>query len=354
MTFGQNLLDTIGVLIGFISVMLLLSLLVTALVQATQSTIHLRARNLKKGIHALIDNILGGETKMNKEKAANILNARNLAIMKRSPVSYIDIKELKKAIGYAKLGLKDEQIKKLKSGINEIWVRLEKQLDKRFLFLIRLITIAWAVIIAFYFQISAPDLLHKLSIDPNLREQYVAAALNLTDEVGAKLIETKEYQDVSEEAILRLEKQYPELKENLEEVSGVGKDKDALLEELENVLEDEVTDNVGILKSYEEILDELYQEKRERNLEQVRAVTEMLGRFNINPWQYGTKFYFKEGILQWKNIIGILFTAVLLSFGAPFWFERLKDVIKLKDTLSKGIKPEEKNKKNKKSQNNQS
>lgn len=343
----MTILDILGILTGFIAVMLLLSLIVTALVQATQATIRLRARNLKKGINSLIENILG-ESKDNKQMAAEILNAKNLAVMGRtkdpnkltsrlkgSTVTYIDPKELPKAIDLSMLQLKKEQIDKLKSGINEIWERLELQMKKRFLLFARIIAIVWAVLVAFYFQVSAINLLNKLSVDPNLRAQYMTAATDITEEMGVRLEAIKDYQDVSELALMRLEKQYPELKESLEEVSGIGKDKDSLLEELIDVLEDEAPDAASIVESYEKILDDLYKEKTELNLEQARAIEEMLGRFSIYAWQYGTVFYIKEGSLQWNNIIGILITAILLSLGAPFWFERLKDVAKLKDTLTK-------------------
>ena len=89
-------------------------------------------------------------------------------------------------------------------------------------------------------------------------------------------------------------------------------------------------------------MDELYREKLNENLEQVQAITKQLGRFDIIPWQWGSEFYVKEHALQWANIMGILFTALLLSFGAPFWFDRLKDVLNLIDRLSKGVKAEEK------------
>ena len=47
-------LDILGVVIGFAVVMLLLSLLVTALVQATQHLLRLRARNFEYGLRALL------------------------------------------------------------------------------------------------------------------------------------------------------------------------------------------------------------------------------------------------------------------------------------------------------------
>ena len=90
---------------------------------------------------------------------------------------------------------------------------------------------------------------------------------------------------------------------------------------------------------YEEIMDELYNEKEQVNLKQAEAAVNNLAKFNINAWQYGSEFYLKKGALQWKNLIGILITAIFLSFGAPFWFDRLQEAIKLKDMLSEGIKP---------------
>jgi hypothetical protein len=208
-------------------------------------------------------------------------------------------------------------------------------MKKRFLFIVRIISIAWAIIVAFYFQVSTPHLLNRLSIDSDFRNRLMAEAVNLTDEQGDKLDLTVEYQDISEQALLKLEKEYPTFKEKLEEVSGTGDDKAALKEELKIVIEDEGTDKerADILNSYNKILDELYEENREKSIERVQEITSRLGRINIIPWQYGDRFYLKDGALQWGNIIGVLFTAILLSFGAPFWYERLKEALRLRDML---------------------
>ena len=42
--------------------------------------------------------------------------------------------------------------------------------------------------------------------------------------------------------------------------------------------------------------------------------------------RYATRIEFSGG--------AVLITALLLTFGAPFWFERLQDVAKLRDALS--------------------
>ena len=354
----MTILGMISLLIGFITVMLLLSVLVTALVQATQATFRLRARNLKKGLLALFNDALGGnDPKDLKKKVNKYLNTRGIDVVKQkklgtnllsriigSAVSNIETEELKESLDYmeerlkergSEEPLKEDEINKIRASINKIWANFERLMDKRFLFIVRIISIAWAIIVAFYFQVSAPHLLNRLSIDSDFRDRLVAEAVNLTDEQGDKLDLTVEYQDISEQALLKLEKEYPTFKEKLEEVSGTGDDKAALKEELKIVIEDEGTDKerADILNSYNKILDELYEENREKSIERVQEITSRLGRINIIPWQYGDHFYLKDGALQWGNIIGVLFTAILLSFGAPFWYERLKEALRLRDML---------------------
>jgi hypothetical protein len=352
MSLGQNLFDIIGVLIGFITVMLLLSLVVTGIVQAFQAGIRLRARNLKKGIEALLE-IAIGKSGANKKIAADILNAANFVVIGKrkdpnsfisrltgSVVSYIDPQQLFKVF-HEKLGSRKDLKKIFISKINDYWSVLELQMQKQFLKYIRIITTVCALAIAFYFQVSAPDLLNKLSIDSEYRAKIVAEATNMTDESGEKPKIILNYKDVSTLALADVKEKYPNVKEILAKVNASGKTKSELLGEFEEVFADKIP-NVGEVKNfYEQQLDKYYQEESERSQEQVRAAIDKLGYFNINGWQYGWAFYIKNKAVQWKNIIGVLITMMLLTFGAPFWFDRLKDVLKLKDILSKGVKNEE-------------
>lgn len=352
MSFGQNLFEVIGVLIGFITVMLLLSLVVTGLVQAIQAGIRLRARNLKKGIEALLEIVIG-KSEANKKIAADILNSENFLVLgkrkdpnsfisrlKGSVVSYIDPEQLFKVL-HAKLESHKDLKKEIISKIDVYWNVLARQMEKLFLKYIRVITIVCAIAVAFYFQVSAPDLLNKLSIDPEYRAKIVAEAANFTDESGEKPKIILNYQDVSALALADVEEKYPNVKEVLEEVSASGKTKSELLEELEDVLKDKIPNVAEVKKFYEQQLDKYYKDESERSQEQVRTAIDMLGQFSINVWQYGWAFYIKNKAVQWKNVIGVLITIILLTFGAPFWFDRLKDVLKLKDILSKGVKKED-------------
>src|SRR5215204_4701468 len=51
------LLNTLDTIIGFIGVMLVLSLVVTALVQFIQNSLRLRAKNLRVGLQALLEKL---------------------------------------------------------------------------------------------------------------------------------------------------------------------------------------------------------------------------------------------------------------------------------------------------------
>jgi len=360
MNIGQSIFDILSIIIGFITIVLLLSLVVTALVQATQATIRLRARNLKKGINALLDNVFGNiesiknknnnglAAKNNKELAAQVLNSSNIAILgkKKDPnsfwakikgptVSYIKPEDLPQALMNAGIQLDREKVRKVKVTFDKLW----GQLEKRFLFNVRIITIGWALIVAAYFQVSAPELLRNLSVDPALRASITAETEDIVNKVKENLETLSDWQEVSEKALQRLEDKYPDLKEHFEEVSGIGDDKETLIEELNNVLTDSNINKSEITETYESILDELYNEKKQAALDQANSTMNLLAKFNITGWSKGVDFYVLSGDIQWNNVIGIIITAALLTFGAPFWFERLQEVTKLKDMLSEGIKP---------------
>jgi hypothetical protein len=356
MNWNQNLFDIIGILIGFISIILFLSLIVTSLVQATTSSIRLRARNLKKGLTSLINNVFDKPIIESKNYALKVLNAKNVAVIghREDPtklgwkllgpvISYIKKEELPEALKNAGLELNGQIVTKTFETFDRMW----NQLDKRFLLFVRLITLGWAVAVAVYFQVSAPELLKRLSVDDNLRASITAEAQNIVSNVKKSLEKIGNYQNISQKALIVIENEYPNLKEKLEDVSGNGSSKESLLNELELVLADE--GNIDdILQRYDEILENLYKEKKAAALDQAYTTMDVLSKFNITAWSKGGDFYIKNGDLKFNNIIGVLITAALLSFGAPFWFDRLQDVLKLRDMLSKGIKQEDKDKNKKK------
>ena len=140
MEFGQGILDIIGVFIGFISIILLLSVLVTSLVQAFQSSLRLRARNLKKGLQSIVDTHWQLDSKTSGDLALKALNAKHICILGRKSdptttvsrligpaISYINPKDLPEALREAGLEIDPQLEQKVLDSFNRIWNQMETQ-----------------------------------------------------------------------------------------------------------------------------------------------------------------------------------------------------------------------------------
>ncbi|MGD8912510.1 MAG: hypothetical protein PVI97_15840 [Candidatus Thiodiazotropha sp.] len=346
--------DILGALIGFITVMLLLSMIITALVQATQSLLRLRGRNLLFGLATIIGESSDDMSwKSAKDKARMILNDSNAPVLLGRAgrdeklgkligpqVSWLDPDQLKTILDNCPANLDTE----VKIKIHKRFAILDNVLRKRFLRNMRLWTILWALPVAFYFQVSAPAVFRDFLNDPELRAQALRMAPELQARTQATLDSQVSYEQVSVKALDKLAEQHPELRETLEEASGIGKNKVSIVDELAMVLDDN-PQKAAILAEYEAILDANYTEQLDAALEAIGVNVTDLRRFNIDPWSKRWTFYVNNGVPQWPNIVGVIMTMIFLSFGAPFWFNALKSFVNLRDALkppSDTEKPENK------------
>ena len=288
----ENLFNVLGVLTAFITVMLIFSIAVTSLVQATQGLLRWRARNLQNSLAKILGSALGeGHGRNTREDAIAILNEADAALIntKLDPkgmvsrffgpqLSWMEPDELdRELLKQRKLGLTYEQ----KTDVSQKFRRSHHVMRKVFLRRVRLATIGWAFVIAVYYQISAPALLEELSADPQLVAQL--------EEQGRDMLQHADEGDPDDET------------------KGAAEE--------------------GVAS---------------------RAF------FQLQPWQDGWCFFYHSKKadpeckaaatdppgswferMQWSNIIGMLITVSLLSLGAPFWFDMLKSVVNLKDTIAR-------------------
>ena len=56
-----------------------------------------------------------------------------------------------------------------------------------------------------------------------------------------------------------------------------------------------------------------------------------LSALGVEPWSKGWDFYGGED--SRRNIVGVLLTALFLTYGAPFWFRVLQSTVGLRDVL---------------------
>ena len=295
---SEDFLDVLGVFTAFATVMLVFSIAITSLVQATQGLLRWRARNLQNGLAKIMKSVQDeGSQDDAWENAISLLNNSYGALVNTKipaagllsrffgpQVSWMDPDELDRELRRQKeIGLNDAQA----TEISEKFRKAQGTMRKLFLRRMRMATILWAFVIAFYYQLSTPDLLRDFSMDPDLRDRIATQGETLA---AADTASSAQNGDDDEAG-------------NTPALPGV-------------------TATADGTTPY----------------------------FQLQPWSESWGFYYEKDAptdawyagFQGKNIVGVLMTVLLLSLGAPFWFDMLKSVVSLRDTLSKATGDDEK------------
>ncbi len=410
------MLDVLGVLIAFVSVILLLSMVVTALVQATKSLLRLRGRNLLVGVASLLDSLgdrgsgdspgesenqpangAAGQNKRDglmaraadlirgwtrnpsKQRAASLLNNSRLAsvdtvigendltsILAGPKLTWADPEQLADLVRQelsptadthsdpgAKSGdalgaegdapaevipadstQKDAQTQSIETGLKS----LEPAMTNRLQFIMRMWTIFWALLVAGAYQVSAPELISSLSNNPNLAAAYGSRSDEVLG-IAETFIGNPRYYEVGYEALDQLAVRYPDHAGLIDEVGIVEGTMDDLVTELENVTQGhlDATQSKDVAADYRCILSILAGQGEDCDEPtELSDISTQLAAFDIEFWGRGLNFYRDpaNGHLKFDAIFGVLLTAILLTFGAPFWYEQLRTLAALRDPRS--------------------
>lgn len=283
-------LDVLGTLIAFLTLIALLSVFVTTLVQLVQATLRLRARNLQMCLAGLVMkaqntdpdfgvNRLAGETLEAKKLAARILNSPEISPIRQvadptslwhyyisaPKVSWVEPEQLEQAIKDPEFELAEAQ----QATLVKDFETYAPHLRRRFQFICKIYTVAISIIVAVGFQVSAPDTFSRLSAQTAEQQKFASDASALLERYQAELEAEPELDEQDAEALEE------DVNQKLTELAGIG----------------------------------------------------------LEWWP--DKSFYRDGT-RWNvsNLIGVLMTAVLLSLGAPFWFEQLGRVVRLRDTLA--------------------
>jgi hypothetical protein len=380
------LTNLIGIVLAFITVMLLLSLVVMAFVQLTQALLRLRGRNLLVGIAALIESEGLADTsdagtkkrrlspKKHTAHAADVLNATTAAKLRPAPdpnslmnvvrgpaTSWASPEDIAHAIRARQQGdvrvpivatsAKTAALRSIGAGAGAAVVdvatvdedalaskfrSLEPAMSDRFARTMQMWTAIWGVVVAIVFQVNAPALLQMLSTSQAKRDAVLALVPSVL-----KQAETTVPAGMSDDFVDRALAQLAadpgvanrtdakDVKARFEQVSGSTDSRGEMVDDLRAVLAG-VDNRDAIVRRYGEIIDTTATHDVGAAITTATASVDSLGMIDIRPWGQGGDFYGKPG-----NVIGVLLTAILLSFGAPFWFEQLKNVASLRDALSK-------------------
>ena len=178
---SENLFDVLGVLTAFITVMLIFSIAITSLVQATQGLFRWRARNLQNSLAKILKSVQNDDSDDDAWKnAIALLNKSDAALVNSKlpatgvlsrffgpQLSWMTPEELDRELRKQKdIGLDDAQA----TEVSEKFRRSQGAMSKVFLRRMRMATIFWAFVIAIYYQLSVPALLEDFSTDPDRRD----------------------------------------------------------------------------------------------------------------------------------------------------------------------------------------
>ena len=338
-TGGSTMLDTIGALIGFAGIMLLLSILVTAMVQTTQDVFRLREKNLKRGLRLLLAHVAGKEVSaLTRGLETKILEKSNpLQKLNKSFFSivggtntWIEKDELENVL--KEVTPDDEEFPDVTSEVAisapKLFPRLAKRLSVRLAHFARIIAIVWAVLVAVLFQVDALDLLRRLSTELQFQRRI---AEGVFEDAEAHVAGSTSYELSADGVLEQLAENYPELRESIEKASGIETDRDDLVRELSLVLEDAPQAD-EVIKKYRSLLQERHAEHLQVALQTASEIVGRLAMFDIRPLGNGFAFYYGPGSLsRW---LGMVITATLLTFGAPVWCNTLSNLVSLRDVLA--------------------
>lgn len=352
------LLNVLGVLIGFATVMLLLSLVVTGLVQAVLVVAGFRRRNLLWGLERLLRSALKLNEQQSRDGARKVIETiitgttvtdPNAASQNPAGVKAAIHGWLSRLWNPAPTWIKPEEIvQRLKDAgqtveapatVAEVEGRFKQSEDylcKRFAYHVRFVTVPIAFVIAAAFQLSSIELIERLSKDAEFRQSLVAEGEALvaqsapTAPTATAVARTPHHQDVASSALETLRKNHPKLADQLKDVQGVGYDREAVIGEVEDALAElPNAQRDVVVNEYEKLVDDAYRKAIDTAAKDVGGAYAKLTSLKVDLWPRGWAFF---GNLT--NILGVAITGVLLTFGAPFWFEMLGQLLRLKDVMT--------------------
>ncbi len=393
------LMDITGVLLGFITVILLLSLLVTGVTQGLVAAFGVKKNNLLLGLEWTLEQTRALKSRGTEKKtgevtgeshdlAQQMLSFRQLARARRpkkvpeKPVAAIRPNRTKREMAGAMFtsvwhGIAEGFRRPRSQFTNWVgtlsWVDQDhldelleltgvdvdvkdfkkafffasQLMEKRYTAIARLITIFGALVVAYAFQVSAPHLLGDLWQDSAKRERYAAMGMDVAAAgESAYLLEVEDFGKAPLAALSDLSLKYPDYAGVFEEVNAEGGTETEILVGLQAALEGhEHADE--IVQAYREGVQDRLATAEKRGWDAADAATTKLTALEITPWRFGTDYYIDQdssGVSWWSriefaHIFGVLATALLLTFGAPFWFDQLKNVAKLREAVQGGSKP---------------
>lgn len=337
---------------AFAVIVLLLSLVITTLVQVVVAIFGLRGSNLLRGVRTLLEQspeLRGHATEIAQKAlshpAISVFRGRfnHYATVVGSQELTKVLEDLTKDSNTSLSQAAKDSLKKLASGVGTTVSQLESHIATWFdmimirttdLFVLRTrwVTIAFAVILAFGFHIDSLEVLRDLSDDAGTR----AAVVQSASQVQAQAETVLQQRPIATAALQAMQSTTPGLAgAQIPPTLITRQDGESWLRQ-----------QLGQGEQLDQRLEGYYRNFEEQS---VRALGDRLGPQLSGLWQALSRprlaiipapFPFRWDYWnQRRHLVGVSLTVFLLSLGAPFWFNLLRRLASLRPMLAGKVDP---------------
>jgi len=204
-----------------------------------------------------------------------------------------------------------------------------RRTTERFTMMTRIWTVVFAVIVAIAFNVDSRKLLLDLSTDAGLRETLASSA----SQVLGKAETVLNVEPIATKALITIKDQFPEnIRENIpEQITNLEDGAEWLKKHVKDP--DQQKKLQGI---YRAEYDKLARERLGTVVEQAKGLKADLeeARLTIGPGKWPWQNW-----RGWPHLFGLLMTIAFLSLGAPFWFNVLRGISNLRPLLAGKVDP---------------
>lgn len=209
----------------------------------------------------------------------------------------------------------------------------------------RIFTIGLAILFAFWLQLDTVEIFKLVSTNSAVRDSLVAQSGVVTKQAENILVNSP---SVLQQALdtWRAALADDKAKAAVAQVAAAPTDtRGTLRQKVQNELEKAGVDGIdSLLSAFDGTIDKVAKENLEDAAKQFSAVKLSLDKTGFVLFPNDSKGRWGNGWCAdlWHHFWGMVFSAALLSLGAPFWFNALKSLANLRSKVAANISAEEK------------
>jgi hypothetical protein len=219
----------------------------------------------------------------------------------------------------------------LSGSISQWFDSIMDRVSQRFAVQTRIWTVLFALVIALGLHLDTFRLITQLSADADLRGRLVASSDALLKKADEILVSSGGSPAVYVTAMKQLVGDHPDDLKGFPTPSGfvdLNGGKEWLVKQLPA---ERIADTTKWFREYQSLVP---QAGLRSAADEFHSILNKKLEFQLIPKPYPQPFY-NYWTPSWFHLVGILVTAVLLSLGAPFWFNILKTLTNLRPILAR-------------------